>query len=267
LQGFQFVSDLHLEFPENREWLKKNPIPAIKSLLWLGGDIVPFSQMHQVPWFWEDLSQKFEAVYWLPGNHEYYYGNAADAFGPTCNELFPRIFWVNQASFSSHGFHFVAATLWTSISPHNKRKVEARLSDFKLIRHGKNIFQVEQMHALHLNDRQFLLQEGAKASLEPRVYLSHHAPSPLLLPKSMTTEPMQQALSVDLGPQLADFHPGLWLYGHTHIPMPPMHCHKLQFCHNQLGYLRHGQGQQFDVTLSFGPECFGHTPNQPQCRY
>ena len=253
-QGFQFVSDLHLEFPENREWLKKNPIPAIKPLLWLGGDIVPFAQMHQVPWFWEDISRKFEAVYWLPGNHEYYYGNAAEALGPRLEELFPRVFLVNQASFSSHGVHFIAATLWTSISPHNKRKVESRLSDFKLIRYGKNAFQVEQMHALHQSDSHFLLKEGAQRSAQPRIYLSHHAPLPSLLPTSTASGPMQQALCADLGNLLATFNPGLWLYGHTHIPMPKTSHQNLQFFHNQLGYLRHGQGQGFDLKLSFSPE-------------
>jgi hypothetical protein len=43
----QFCSDLHLEFPINKKYLKANPIKPEGEIPLLAGDIIPFTEIEK----------------------------------------------------------------------------------------------------------------------------------------------------------------------------------------------------------------------------
>ncbi|MBK6993814.1 MAG: hypothetical protein IPH31_02400 [Lewinellaceae bacterium] len=59
----QYLSDLHLEFRENLDFIQKYPIVAEGDVLLLAGDIMPLRQLREEGAFLNQISEHFKAVY------------------------------------------------------------------------------------------------------------------------------------------------------------------------------------------------------------
>ena len=113
----QYCSDLHLEFPENRRWLEDNPLIPSAELLVVAGDCFYLGDDYQSHDFIRRMADEFEAVYILPGNHEYYGGyDVATALQATFEPIKENVFLVNNTSIEVQGVRLIFSTMWSLIN-------------------------------------------------------------------------------------------------------------------------------------------------------
>ncbi|MCH7535794.1 MAG: metallophosphoesterase, partial [Bacteroidetes bacterium] len=137
MSKIQYCSDLHLEFPENAMFLKEHTIEAAGDILILAGDIIPFAMMDKFDWFFDDVSKRFKQVYWIPGNHEYYYSDINQRTGSFCEEICSNVFLLNNRVIEMEDTRLVFSTLWSKLTEVNQWNIMQQLSDFRVIKKGK----------------------------------------------------------------------------------------------------------------------------------
>ncbi len=91
----QYCSDLHLGFPENKNYINKHPLQPVGEILLLAGDILPFALNHRHYVFFGFVADNFDAVYWIPGNHEYYGYDIGKINNPLFEKIRDNVFLVS----------------------------------------------------------------------------------------------------------------------------------------------------------------------------
>ena len=166
MNKLQYDSDLHLEFPANKEFLKQYPLQPVGDVLVLAGDIVPFAIMDKHQDFFSLLSDQFETVYWLPGNHEYYHFNIADKSGMLNEKIRSNVFLVNNTSVVHGNAKLIFSTLWSKISEGYQWQIERSLNDFHQIKNNGFRLSAEKYNELHAESLAFFQKEISETTEE-----------------------------------------------------------------------------------------------------
>lgn len=242
----QYASDLHIEFPENKAFLKTHPLKSIGDILVLAGDIVPFAVLDKNLDFFSYLSDNFENTYWIPGNHEYYYYNLADKHGTFHEKIKSNVHLLNNCSLKINNIDFLFTTLWSHISPINQWYIHSSMNDFRVIKHGDDILSVEQYNLLHQESLEFLNNAFTSISTKKSVVVSHHVPTLMNYPPKYKGDALNDAFAVELFDFIEQNQPDLWIYGHTHGNVSDFNIGKTRLVTNQLGYLRSNEHALFN---------------------
>ena len=237
----QYASDLHLEFSQNRDFLRKNPIQPQGDVLLLAGDIVPFAVMDRPKDFFKYISDHFETTYWVPGNHEYYHSDLAERCGTLNENIKENVHLVNNLVVKHGEIRFIFSTLWTKISQVNRWKIEESLSDFQVIKFNHGHFYSDQYNLLHDESLSFLKEGLHHRYTTKTIVVTHHIPTFFNYPEKYRGDVLNEAFAVELYDLIEASGPEYWIFGHHHSNVPNFEIGKTRLMTNQLGYVMYGE--------------------------
>ena len=243
----QFASDLHLEFPTNKEFIKQHPLQPMGDVLVLAGDIVPFAVMDKHKDFFNYLSDNFETTYWLPGNHEYYHFDIAEKSGVLHEAIRSNIFLVNNTSIVHEQVKLIFSTLWSHISQGYQWQIERSLNDFHQIKNKGFRFSGEQYNQLHEESLAFIQNELKTVKDEKVAVFTHHCPTFLNYPEQYKGDILNEAFAVELHELIETSEIAYWVYGHHHTNTPEFTIGNTKLITNQLGYVQRNEHRLFET--------------------
>lgn len=229
------ASDLHLEFGNLTIHNEDNT-----ELLVLAGDVLLGSVLKKHGLsstssdslaklfyeFFSSVSNEWDYVVYVPGNHEYYgcLQNDVDSLLRENLNQFDNVFLLQNNSVVISGVLFVGSTLWTDINRGDITTsfcLKTGMNDFNKVRFkdGNNYrkFQPFDAKELHEKSLAYIKKVLAANETEKAVVVSHHAPSFLSVPERFKQEyHMNGGYASDLTNLLMYGNVNLWIHGHMH---------------------------------------------------
>jgi Icc-related predicted phosphoesterase len=246
----QYCSDLHLEFALNNKYLLNNPLTVSGDILILAGDIAPMHDEFLTNSFFNFVSANYKKVFWVPGNHEFYYKDITD-FSKSYNIKFKtNINIVNNVDVEFEHIKFVFSTLWSKISSANQKRVEQSVSDFECIKNKKRNFSPKDFNKIHAESLHFIKQSLMNRH-ENTVVVTHHVPSYLCNSPEHNLSPINEAFCVDLTDYINECKANFWIYGHSHFSQKPVYLGNTILLSNQLGYVHCNEHENFNHNAYF----------------
>jgi Icc-related predicted phosphoesterase len=246
----QYCSDLHLEFEQNSNYLTTNPINICGDILILAGDIVPLHDEYLNNSFFRFISKKYKQVFWVPGNHEFYYNNISDYNSSFNIQLLKNLSLVNNVVVQYEGIRFIFSTLWSRISKKNEKIIERGVSDFECINNNNKKFKVSDFNKLH-NESISFIRQSLKGDKVKTIVVTHHLPSALCDSPVHNTSPIREAFCVDLTDYIEESNANFWIYGHSHYNQKPLFVGNTIMLTNQLGYIHLNEHEWFKQNAYF----------------
>ncbi len=210
--GLHLVSDLHLEFYEDhgRAMLERTRWDDAASAVVLAGDIGGAGRRRAtLELAFEFFSSKFEAVFYVPGKHEFYGCRAPQ----TVDRIRKLAAQHSKVTFLEPGViaswrdrRVVGATLWFPYHPRNQ-DLSLAMNDFTFIKEFRPwVYEQNQAHVAWLTE----------AVREGDIVVTHHLPSFRSVAPRYDGDPLNAFFVCDLESLIQTRQPALWMHGHTH---------------------------------------------------
>jgi Icc-related predicted phosphoesterase len=223
------VSDLHLEFSN---FVINNDNNA--DVLILGGDIMLAEKVNKLESeagirfrkFLEHVSNSFDHVIYIAGNHEFYGGywvKSLDELRTACSQ-FSNVYFLERDTKIINDVVFVGGTLWTDMNkfdPLTLHAVRDMMMDYRSVRHdqhGYTSLRPADTCARHKETLEYIKLVVDQNKDKKCVVVGHHTPSfQSCAPEYANDHLMNGAYHSSLEEVILD-RPQikLWTHGHTH---------------------------------------------------
>lgn len=245
----QYISDIHTELLSEYEVSKIcKCIKADATILVLAGDIGnPFKKQYEL--LLTLLQLKFEIVFIIMGNHEYYNNRVTDA-KLKCKEIcekFSNVILLDNNIYVYQDYVFLGTTLWSRIDDDSNEINDT----YSIID-----FTVDNYRQLH-NECEAFIRETLENTNKQVIIISHHLPSYQLIHDKYKTKhylPYNQWFATDFNDLLQTYNNKIkaWIYGHTHtgneteINGVKLYCNPLGYRgeNNKISYVK-----TFDINM------------------
>ena len=241
----QFVSDLHLEFQQNRMWLTRHPLKVMGDILLIAGDTayldLPDSgqDTYSKYSFWDWASSHFKQVIVCFGNHEFYgYYDLATMSDGYCKQIRPNVHAYYNSMVHIGNTDIIVSTLWSHIEPYNAYITEHGVSDFYRIKYNGFRLSSDHFNSEHERCLNFVKRAISESTAKTKIVLTHHVPTQLCTAEEFRDSNINGAFTVELGDYIATSDIDYWIYGHSHRNMDAQ-IGKTTIVSNQLGYVSH----------------------------
>jgi len=251
----QFVSDLHLEFPENRIFLEDHPLEVTGDILLIAGDTayldLPDSNkdIYSQYAFWDWASEHYKQVIVCFGNHDFYgYYDLASTSDGYCKTIRHNVHGYYNSVIHLENADIIVSTLWSHIEPDKSYSTERSVSDFYRIKYNGHRLTADDFNLEHERCLSFVKDAVVKSKAGKKIVLTHHVPTMLCTAEEFKSSIINGAFTVELGDYILGSGIDYWIYGHSHrnIDTQIGHTHVLS---NQLGYVAYNEHQ----TNGFNP--------------
>ena len=234
----QIVSDLHLEFYRPQEIIDKVKLKITAKYLALLGDICVCgtNDIINMERFLDYYSPKYELIFWLPGNHEFYSGKktyrSIDEIIARCKTLckkYNNVVFLNNnfcdIKINETKYRIIGTTMWTHIPKAQEEYIAANMNDYNHIYvTGERYIGLIAMQgivrltpadvtAMHTKAVRYIYKHIKESPL-PLIILTHHKPFLEAVETKLNAgyeTNVIGAIPPKLKPKIK-----FWGYGHTH---------------------------------------------------
>lgn len=240
----QYCSDLHLEFEQNSSYLLDRPLKVSGDILICAGDIVPLHDEFFTNSFFSFIASHYKQVFWVPGNHEFYYKDISLYSNSYNLKVGDNINIVNNIALQYEDIQFAFSTMWSKISTVNEKRIEQSVSDFECITYKKRKLNAKDFNTLHDFSLRFIKQSLENTNGKTLV-VSHYVPSRLCNAPLHNNSSINEAFCVDLTDYIKGCNANFWIYGHSHYNQKPLYIGNTILLTNQLGYVQRNEHEKF----------------------
>ncbi len=243
----QYASDIHLEFRDNSRFLKEHPLVPVGDILILAGDIGYLNdENYSTHPFWDWVSDNYEQVYIIIGNHELYkYTDLAKIPKGLIHSIRNNVSVYYNDVIHLNDVDIILSTLWAKIPLEEAYITERGVTDFHRILYNEESLTWDKFNEEHEKCLAFIKQSVIDSTAKQIIVVTHHVPSFQLSSPDFAGSKINGAFTVELEDYIATSPISYWIYGHSHRNIDRLIGNTWCIC-NQLGYVSHNEHLTFD---------------------